>query len=163
MPDPQPSPISSAEMQRRKRAVKDLAEGMGFRGRVEYVHGLSQSGGAQFGLGATPASDRLTVTAEAFLRDENPNDFSLTAILAHECGHQIVARHATLKRWLRGELPIASEEVLASLIGSLLVSDVDDHNDLTMKAIYDVLSCGVDRSKAEKVILNLRSVLEAIL
>lgn len=163
MPVDQPPPISAAEWQRRESLVRDLAERFGFRGRVEYDHVFSQSGGAQFGLGRTIDNDLLVVYAEAFVRDANPRDFSLAAILAHECGHQVAARHPTLKRWLRGELPLTSEEVLASVIGSLLVFEVDDHNDLTMKALYDVLRCGVERSHAEKVILNLRSVLEAIL
>ena len=81
----------------------------------------------------------------------------------HECGHQVAVRNSTLKRWLHGELPVASEEVLASIIGSLLVFEVEDHNDLAMKAIHDVIRCGVKREKAKEVVMNLRSVLEAIL
>ena len=69
------------------------------------------------------AEDVLAVYAD-------PRDFSLTAIVAHECGHQVAVRNSTLNRWLQGELTLVSEEVLASIIGSLLVFDVEDHNDL---------------------------------
>ena len=93
----------------------------------------------------------------------NKEDFSLNAILAHECGHQLVFRHPKLSRWLQGKVTPLSEEALASLIGSLLVSDVDDHNNLTMKSICDVVNCGVETSRAHKLILSVRSVLEAIL
>ena len=58
---------------------------------------------------------------------------------------------------------MVSEEVLASLIGSLLVFEVDDRNDLAMKAIHDVIGCEVKCEKAKEVVMNLRSVLEAIL
>ena len=163
MAEQQPLPISPTELHRRRRLVNGIAEQLGFVGLVEYVHVFSQSGGAEFGLGTTQKLDRLTVTAEAFLRDSNPADFSLTAILAHERGHQLVFRHPTLSRWLRNELPVASEEVLASVIGSLLVSDVDDHNHLLLKAMHDAWRFGMDRSKVEHFVLNLRSILEAII
>ena len=155
--------ISAAELKRRENLVKDLANRFGFRGQVEYFHVLSQSGGAQFGLGRTIDDDVLAVYAEAFVRDANPNDFSLAAIVAHECGHQVAVRNSTLNRWLHSGLTLASEEVLASIIGSLLVFEVGDHNDLAMKAIHDVIRCGVKREKAKEVVMNLRSVLETIL
>lgn len=163
MPSEQPPSISRSEQHRREALVQQIASKLGFHGRIEYRHIFSQSGGAQFGLGPRIGSDVLTVYAEAFLRDANPNDFSLNAILAHECGHQLVFRHPKLSRWLQGTISLVSEEALASLIGSLLVSGVGDHNDLTMKAICDVLNCGVERAHAEEVILKMRSVLEAIL
>lgn len=155
--------ISRSELSRRQLLVQELASRLGFHGQVEYRHVFSQAGGAQFGLGPRPESDVLIVSAEAFLRDANPDDFSLNAILAHECGHQLVFRHPKLSRWLRGKVSPLSEEALASLIGSLLVSDVSDHNDLAMKAIYDVMNCGVEQPRAQELILKMRSVLEAVL
>lgn len=163
MPPERPPPISRSEQYRREGLIRKMASKLGFHGQVEYRHIVSQSGGAQFGLGPRIGSDRLTVYAEAFLRDVDPQDFSLNAILAHECGHQLVFRHPKLRRWLPGKISLISEEALASLIGSLLVSDVDDHNDLTMKAMCDVLNCGVEQARAQEVIIQMRSVLEAIL
>jgi hypothetical protein len=51
---------------------------------VEYRHVYSQTGGAQYGRGNTPEEDLLTVYAEAFERDADPQDFSLEAMIAHE-------------------------------------------------------------------------------
>jgi hypothetical protein len=80
--------------------VARVARVLGFVGRVEYRHVYSQTGGAQYGRGTVEANDLLTVYAEAFERDANPEDFSLEAILAHERGHQLLARHPRLaKRW----------------------------------------------------------------
>jgi hypothetical protein len=63
---------------------------------------LSNAGGAQFGLGSSPARDLLVVYAEAFLRDADPEDFSLEALLAHECGHQIVYRNVAWQDAMMG-------------------------------------------------------------
>lgn len=163
MSSEQPPTISRSELHRRQKLVRELAGKLGYSGYVEYRHVLSQTGGAQFCLGPRREADVLTVYAEAFVRDANPNDFSLNAILAHECGHQLVFRHPKLSRWLQGKVTLPSEEALASVIGSLLVSDVDDHNALAMKAICDVMNCGVEKSRAHELVLKLRSVLEAIL
>lgn len=57
-----------------------MARALGFVGRVEYRHVYSASGGAQYGHGAEVESDLLTVYAEAFDRDADPEDFSLSAI-----------------------------------------------------------------------------------
>jgi hypothetical protein len=111
-----PAPISPAESRRRRGRVLRLARSVGFAGRVEYRHVYSQTGGAQYGRGAGEAGDLLTVYAEAFERDADPADFSLRAILAHERGHQLLARHPRLSRRLSGS-SLAAEEVLASLLG----------------------------------------------
>lgn len=74
-------------------------------GRVEYRHVYSQTGGAQYGRGTTAADDLLTVYAEAFERDADPEDFSLGAILAHERGHQLLARHPRIAKRVRGASP----------------------------------------------------------
>ena len=51
---------------------------------MEYRHVYSQTGGAQYGQASTETEDLLTVYAEAFERDANPEDFSLEAIVAHD-------------------------------------------------------------------------------
>ena len=73
----QPDSISTAERARRLRRVRRIAQHLGFLGRVEYRHVFSGTGGAQFGLGSSPAHDLLVVYAEAFARDADADDFSL--------------------------------------------------------------------------------------
>ena len=95
----------------------------GFVGRVEYRHVYSRSGGEQHGIGPMPAEDLLVVYAEAFERDADPADFSLDAIVAHECGHQRLIRNGNLQAILvRFPGQARFEEVLASLVGSLLLA-----------------------------------------
>jgi hypothetical protein len=77
MPKPEPRPLTHTEQRaRRARAVR-IAQHVGFVGRVEYRHIYSQTGGAQYGRGSTAYEDLLTVYAEAFDRDANPEEFSL--------------------------------------------------------------------------------------
>src|SRR5436853_251657 len=97
MPLRQPPKINLAELNGRVRRIREIADRLGFVGRVEYDHVYSGTGGAQFGLGPTPADDLLAVYAEAFDRDANPEDFSLEAILAHERGHQLFFRSPQLQ------------------------------------------------------------------
>src|SRR3954447_9599319 len=106
-----PQPIGPAEARRRQSVALQLARELGFVGRVEYRHVYSQSGGAQYGRGAAAGSDLLTVYAEAFDRDAKPDDFSLSAIIAHERGHQLSARHPRLSVLLASS-SVTGEEVL---------------------------------------------------
>src|SRR5947209_14952001 len=108
MATPTPRPLTPAEGRARRNHVARLARSMRFVGRVEYRHVYSQTGGAQYGRGAMPADDLLTVYAEAFERDADPEDFSLEAILAHERGHQLLARHPRIAR--RGTGPYLRRE-----------------------------------------------------
>jgi Zn-dependent protease with chaperone function len=96
----------------------------------------------------------LTVYAEAFDRDANPNDFSLAAIIAHERGHQLVARHPRLSGLLASASGVA-EEVLASLLGALVLREGSDRAMLLEKAAFELLSRGATVSTAERVITNL--------
>src|SRR5437764_808242 len=96
---------------------------MGFAGRIEYRHESSKAGGAQYGLGVSDEADTLIVYAGAFERDADPDDFSLEAIIAHERGHQLVARHPRLRRNLPATWSDVAEEIVASLLGSLIVTD----------------------------------------
>src|SRR5437867_6329768 len=86
MASPSPQPIGPVEALRRRSVALRLARAVGFVGRVEYRHVYSQSGGAQYGRGAAAGSDLLTVYAEAFDREADPNDFSLSAIIAPRAG-----------------------------------------------------------------------------
>lgn len=128
-------------------------------GTVEYRHVYSKSGGAQYGQGETAADDLLIVYAEAFDRDANPEDFSLTAILAHECGHQILARHERIARQVKGKTSDASEEILAAVLGSLLV----DRDNLTLQAAAILADHGQPAAVAIQRVQALRTLFEELL
>ena len=135
---------------------------MGFIGRIEYRHVYSQSGGAQYGLAASQENDLLTVYAEAFERDADPDEFSLEAILAHECGHQLLARHQRLSRNLPQAWSGVSEEIVASLLGSILASDEKDQQDLLLKALFEAQKHGFESDAGMLFLMELRALLENI-
>ena len=106
-----------------------------FVGRIEYRHVYSQTGGAQYARGSNADEDLLTVYAEAFERDADPEDFSLEAILAHERGHQLLARHPRIaKRVTAAGISAGSEEILASLLGAMHCHVNADRDALVAKA-----------------------------
>ncbi len=162
MPPKQPPSISAEERRRRLSRVTRLARKLGFVGQVEYRHVYSSSGGAQFGLGRSPARDLLLVYAEAFDRDIDPDDFSLEAIMGHERGHQVVLRELRLQS-LFGEALVSAEEILASLAGSLIVQSPEDRKALLLRAIHDAVQCGVTLADALRLTAEVRALLERIL
>jgi Zn-dependent protease with chaperone function len=129
---------------------------------VEYRHVYSQTGGAPYCRGNTPEGDLLTVYAEAFERDADPNDFSLEAMIGHERGHQVLARHPRLSVLLASASP-AAEEVLASLLGALVLEPGPDRDTLLDKAGYELMSRGATVETAERVIANLWDLLGRLL
>jgi hypothetical protein len=131
-------------------------------GRVEYRHVYSQTGGAQYGRGSTAAEDLLTVYAEAFQRDANQDDFSLDAILAHERGHQLLARHARIAKRVAG-VSEASEGILASLLGAMICPDDTDRGALLAKATAELLDRGQSAEAASRQLQELWSLLETLL
>jgi Zn-dependent protease with chaperone function len=157
-----PQPIGPAEARQRLSVALQLARELGFVGRVEYRHVYSQSGGAQYGRGAAAGSELLTVYAEAFDRDADPDDFSLTTIIAHERGHQLLARHPRLSVLL-ASASAAAEEVLASLLGALVLQPGSDRDMLLDKAAFELLSRGATAATAERVIASLWDQLEKLL
>ena len=157
-----PAPISSVERQERRDRILFLAGAVGFVGRVEYKHAYSNSGGAQYGHGITEGEDTLTVFAEAFDRDATREDFSLMAFVAHERGHQLLARHPRLKAMVRDMSPSA-EEVLASLVGALILVPGLDQDSLVEKATFDILRGGGSMDAATRIIRNLWDQLGAML
>src|SRR5947209_7964734 len=108
MATPSPPPIDLAQRRARRERVARIARELGVTGRIEYRHVYSQTGGAQYGQGTTAAADLLTVYAEAFERDADPEDFSLEAIVAHERGHQILARHPRISTRVSGRISAGS-------------------------------------------------------
>jgi Zn-dependent protease with chaperone function len=135
---------------------------MGFIGRVEYRHLYSQTGGAQYCQGSTVAEDLLTVYAEAFERDSNLDDFSLEAIIAHERGHQLLARHARLAKRVQG-VSIGTEEILASLLGAMLCLNDADRDSLMAKATVELIHHGEAVDIAIRRLQELWKLLETLL
>ena len=158
-----PSPISSQEQRSRLLRVRHVAKKLGFKGLVEYRHVVSNTGGAQYGIGSTADQDLLVVFADAFDRDADPNDFSLEAILAHERGHQLVVRHPKLAGWFARGTAVASEEIVASLIGSILAEREQDQRALYHKAIYEAITQGMSDTHAGRRLHDLRLLLEKLL
>src|SRR5207248_4477136 len=137
------------------------AQQLGFVGRVEYRHVYSQTGGAQSGRGSTPQADLLTVSAEAFERDADPEDFSLEAMIAHERGHQILARHPRIAKRVAG-VSEASEEILASLLGAMICHDHTDRGTLFAKATAELLGHGRSAEATNRQLQELWDLLEAL-
>lgn len=71
-----PRRISASQLLARRDRIVRIARAVGFVGDVEYRHVYSQTGGAQYGRGSTEEVDLLTVYAEAFERDTDPEEFS---------------------------------------------------------------------------------------
>jgi hypothetical protein len=163
MPKSSPQPISAAQLQARENRVRQIAIAFGFVGTVEYRHVYSQTGGAQYGRGSSRDADLLTVYAEAFERDADPDDFSLKAILAHERGHQILGRHERIRRNLPIRWSGISEEIVASILASLIVRDENDRQALLLKAVFDADKGGMPSKEVTPLIIELRTLLEKIL
>jgi len=136
---------------------------LGFVGRIEYRHVYSQTGGAQYGLGSAPAEDLLTVYAEALERDADPEDFSLAAIVAHERGHQLLARHPRIAKRVMGRISLGSEEILASLLGAMICRNETDRDALIAKAMVELLQHGESAEDATRRLQELWELFERLL
>ena len=162
MAPPSPGSLTSAERRARRNRAARIARHLGFVGSVEYRHVYSQTGGAQYGRGNTTEEDLLTVDAEAFERDADPEDFSLEAMIAHECGHQILARHPRIAKRVAG-ISAASEEILASLLGAMICTADADRVTLFAKATAELLDRGQSAESATRQLQTLWDLLEALL
>jgi hypothetical protein len=154
-----PEVLTPAQLRARRDRV---ARAVGFVGRIEYRHVFSQTGGAQYGQGVVPTGDLLTVYAEAFERDADPADFSLGAIMAHERGHQLVARHPRLSRQAEG-ISLATEEILASVVGALICPAPRDKDSLLAKATIELINHGDAPEVAVRRLRGLKKLLEELL
>lgn len=157
-----PGPLKPAERRARRNRAARVARRFGFIGTVEYRHVYSQTGGAQYGRGNKPEEDLLTLYAEAFERDADPEDFSLEAMIAHECGHQVLARHPRIAKRTTG-LSQTSEEILASLLGAMLCDADSDRVTLFAKAVAELLDHGQSVESASRQLQELWNLLEALL
>jgi len=92
-----------------------------------------------------------------------PEDFSLQAMIAHECGHQILARHPRLVKRVAG-VSEATEEILASLVGAMICDDEADRFALFAKATAELLDRGGQSAEAAtRHLRELWDLLEALL
>ena len=155
-------PVTDAVLRIRQRRVARIASTFGFVGTVEYRHEFSKSGGAQYRRLQSPSNDSLVVYAEAFER-EAEGDFSLEAMIAHERGHQLIVRHPRISRNLPVSWSNAAEEIIASIIGSLLVSRKVDSENLLLKATFDATEDGIEYNRALLLISEIRGILEKML
>jgi len=146
----------------RRDRVALIAESFGFVGNVEYRHVYSQTSGAQYGRGSTEDDDLITAFAEAFERDGDPEDFSLEAMIAHERGHQILARHPRIAKRVAG-ISVGSEEILASLLGAMICHEETDRVTLYAKAAAELLDLGQSPEDANRQLQQLWDVLEELL
>jgi len=160
---PEPDAISAAQRRARIRRIRRLARNLGFVGHVEYRHVYSRSGGAQYCIGPSSDYDLLVVYAEAFERDANPEDFSLEAIVAHECGHQALLRNRRLSAVLKRFPGEQFEEVLASLIGSLLLGELEPAQTLVWKATAELGQFGMSAANTTRFVEQLRRLLRQLL
>jgi hypothetical protein len=160
MTKPELPPLSAAQERIRQDRIEETAQELGFVGSIEYRHVYSRMGGAQYGQGRTLADDLLIVYAEAFERDVDPDEFSLTAILAHERGHQLVRRHPALTQTVAGKLSAVSEEIVAAVLGSILCEDATDQDSLKLQATALLVDCGEAPEVAVQRIQNLRTLLK---
>ncbi|MFI5380721.1 MAG: hypothetical protein ACHRHE_15590 [Tepidisphaerales bacterium] len=163
MATPNPRRLTIAERRARRERAARIARELGFVGRVEYRDVYSQTGGAQYGRAPTVTEDVLIVYAEAFDRDADPEDFSLDAILAHERGHQLLARHPRIARQVAGRISIASEEILASLLGAMNCAAEGDRDALLAKATVELLDHGEALDVATRRLQELWNLFEGLL
>lgn len=156
-------PISVAEHNARLGRAVSVARQLGFVGEVHYRHAYSGSGGAMFCLAPAIEQDLLIVYAEAFLRDAAGDDFSLEAIIAHERGHQLLYRHERLRRNKPTRISDVTEEVLASLIGALIVEASRDSEALVLKALGELIEHGMEPAEASRRVGENLRLLEIVL
>lgn len=158
-----PRPLTDEEQQKRLDRVVAIARRFGFVGRIEYRHVFTQSGGAQYGRANVEEMDLLVVYAEAFERDADPNDFSLEAMIAHERGHQLLARHPRISAWASRRVSERGEEVIASLLGKLLCDNPRDRDTLMGKASFEVMQYGMAADVASQRLEKFLTLLRALL
>jgi hypothetical protein len=159
----EPPPIGRFKIEGRRDRVARIARSLRFLGRIEYRHVYSQTGGTQYCVGPTTDQDLLVVYAEAFDRDRDPSDFSLEAIIAHERGHQVLLRNPNLAAIVE-RLPGRSyEEVLASLIGSMIASDAADAGFLVEKAAAELANLGLSAVATARTVQRLLDLLRRVL
>ncbi|MCI0638122.1 MAG: hypothetical protein L0Y70_03550 [Gemmataceae bacterium] len=120
----------------------------------------SQTGGAQYGRGNKPEDDLLTIYAEAFERDADPEEFSLEGMIAHECGHQILARHPRIAKRVIGVSTMIGTKKLSTIrkeIEKALASEGQN----PIQRLERQIASAKRRGESTEVIEGLKRFLEA--
>lgn len=159
----QPKPISAFERGKRFRRISAIGRDLGFVGEIEYRHQSSKSGGAQYCIGPTVDDDIMAVYAKAFERDADPDDYTLDAIIAHEIGHQKVIRDPNVRAVFADYPGEAFEEILASLVGSILLGGTKSSRTLIWKASAELTDMGMSDEDVILFVEELLSILEQLL
>jgi hypothetical protein len=60
-------------------------------------------------------------------------------------------------------MSLKTEEIAASLVGSLLVERAKDKHDMMMKALAEAARIGLDLNEAKEQLDNLRDMMEKLL
>jgi hypothetical protein len=84
-------------------------------------------------------------------------------MVAHERGHQLLVRHSRIARRVEGRISVASEEILASLLGAMLCTAETDRDALVAKATVELLNHGEPLEVATQRLQDLWNLLEALL
>ena len=156
----QPEPISAKDADARLARIIAISVQLGFTGSVQYRHVYSQSGGAQYCIGPTADDDIMVVYAEAFEFDADPEEYNLDAMIAHECGHQRIIRNPKV-RGIWAKFPSAAfEEVLASLVGAVLLGDTASARTLVWRAATELSDMGMPDSGAVLLVERVKHFLE---
>jgi hypothetical protein len=83
-------------------------------------------------------------------------------MIAHERGHQILARHPRIAKRVAG-ISEGSEEILASLLGAMICNADADQVTLLAKACAELLDHGQSIESANRQLQDLWDLLETLL
>ncbi len=158
-----PEPISPSELRARLQRISALSVNLGFVGTVEYRHVYSPSGGAQYCIGPAAEDDIMALYAKAFERDADPEDFPLEAIVAHEVGHQKLHRDPRFREVMRQLGGADFEEILASLVGCVLLGDGVPARLLLCRAVAELGDRRISGQEALRIAERLIRVMEQLL
>ncbi len=87
----------------------------------------------------------------------------MAAIMAHERGHQLLARHPRIAKRVGGRISDASEEILASLLGAMICTAEVDRDALVAKATVELLNHRESIPVATQRLGELWNLLEELL
>src|SRR6266404_5194724 len=96
-------------------------------------------------------------------RGDKVYDFRLEALIAHECGHQRLHRNPKLRPVLARFPGEEFEEILASLVGSILLGESESSQTLVWKAAAELTDLGATVAYAERLVERLIDILRKLL
>ncbi len=93
----------------------------------------------------------------------DPDDFGLDSLIAHECGHQRLIRDHDLRKILLTFPGEELEEILASLVGSILLGETESAKTLVWKATAELGNLRIAGAGAVQMIERFRRLLRNFL